>query len=88
MKVTLEQKYMLCVLLSQYHDCIWSGEVRSQCICRLDIDPQSRNILAPVVSFTKELNSRLAKHPLVFNGRLADCGLTSSLKEAAEELIL
>ena len=88
MKITLEQQYMLSVLRSQYHDCIWSGEVRSQCFSRLDIDPQTRNILAPVASFTTELNSRLAKRPLVFNGRLADCGLTSLVKEATEELIL
>ena len=33
--------------------------------------------LASVASFTKEVNSRLAKRPLVFNGRLANRGLTS-----------
>ena len=31
----------------------------------------------PVASCTKEVNSRLAKRPLVFNGRLANRGLTS-----------
>ena len=36
----------------------------------------------PVASFTKEVNSRLAKRPLVFNGRLANRGLTSLVKEA------
>ena len=35
-----------------------------------------------MASFTKEVNSRLAKRPLVFNGRLANRGLTSLVKEA------
>ena len=38
----------------------------------------------PVASFTKEINSRLAKRPLVFNGRLANRGLTSLVKEATK----
>ena len=36
----------------------------------------------PVASLTKTVNPRLAKHPLVFNGDLANCGLTSLVKEA------
>ena len=36
----------------------------------------------PVASFTKEVNPRLAKRPLVFNGRLANRGLTSLIKGA------
>ena len=39
-----------------------------------------------VASFTKEVNSRLAKRPLIFNGRLANRGLTSLVKEAAAEV--
>ena len=39
-------------------------------------------IKQPVASFTKEVNSRLAKRPLVFNGRLANLELTSLVKEA------
>ena len=35
-----------------------------------------------VASFTKELGPRLAKRPLVFNGPLANRGLTSLVKEA------
>ena len=35
-----------------------------------------------VASFTKEVNPRLAKRPLIFNGHLANCGLTSLVKEA------
>ena len=35
----------------------------------------------PVASFTKEVNPWLAKRPLVFNGRLANRGLTSLVKE-------
>ena len=36
-----------------------------------------------VASFiTKDVNSRLAKRPLIFNGRLANRELTSSVKEA------
>ena len=34
-----------------------------------------------MASFTKEVNPRLAKRPLVFNGRLANRGLTSLIKE-------
>ena len=36
----------------------------------------------PVASFTKEINPRLAKRPMIFNGRLANRGLTSLVKEA------
>ena len=32
--------------------------------------------------FTKVVNPRLAKRPLIFNGRLANRGLTSLVKEA------
>ena len=35
-----------------------------------------------MASFTKKVNRRLAKRPLVFNGRLANRGLTSLVKEA------
>ena len=38
--------------------------------------------LQPVVSFTKEVTPRLAKRPLKINGRLANRGLTSLVKEA------
>ena len=41
----------------------------------------------PVASFTKEVNSRLCKRPLVFNGRLANRRLTScGLKLLSEPL--
>ena len=36
----------------------------------------------PVACFTKEVNPRLAKRPLVSNGRLANRGSTSLVKEA------
>ena len=36
----------------------------------------------PVASFTKEVNSRLAKHPLIFNGHLANGKLTSLVNKA------
>ena len=36
----------------------------------------------PAASFTKKVNSRLAKRPLVFNGRFANRRLTSLVKEA------
>ena len=35
-----------------------------------------------VASFTKQINQRLAKRPLVFNGRLANRWFTSLVKEA------
>ena len=41
----------------------------------------------PVVSFTKEVNPRLAKRPLIFNGRLDNRGLTSLVKEATGMLM-
>ena len=37
-------------------------------------------VYTSVASFIKEVNSRLAKRPLVFNGRLANRGLTSLVK--------
>ena len=37
-----------------------------------------------MASFTKEVNPRLAKRPLVFNGCLANLGLTSLVKEATD----
>ena len=47
MQLTLEQKYMLSILLSQYHSCWCSGDFRGQCISRHGIDPQSRNMPSP-----------------------------------------
>ena len=41
-----------------------------------------------VATFTKEGSQRLAKSPLVFNGRLANLGLTSLVKEATDFLII
>ena len=38
--------------------------------------PWYKEDVSPVASFTKEVNPRLAKRPLVFNGRLANRGLT------------
>ena len=38
--------------------------------------------VSPVPSFTKEVNPRLTKCPLKTNGRLANRGLTSLVKEA------
>ena len=37
--------------------------------------------------YFKEVNSWLAKHPLIFNGRLANHGLTSLVKEAPGDFI-
>ena len=41
-------------------------------------------VTPPVASFTMEFNPQLAKCPLVFNGRLANRGLTSLVKEATD----
>ena len=38
----------------------------------------------PVTSFIKEVNQRLVKRPLVFNGCLANRGLSSLVKEATD----
>ena len=43
---------------------------------------QPTGLDATVASFTKEVNPRLAKRPLVFNGRLANRGLPSLVNEA------
>ena len=45
-------------------------------------------VRTPVASFTKEVNQRLAKRPLVFNGRLANRGWTSWAKEATGDVFL
>ena len=44
------------------------------------------NAKTPVASFTKEVNPRLAKPLLVFNGRLANRWLTSLVKEATGDI--
>ena len=41
-----------------------------------------------VASFTQEVNPRLAKRPLKTNGRLANLGLTSLVKEATGRYLL
>ena len=43
---------------------------------------QQNCVWIPVASYTKEVNRRLVKRPLVFNGRLANRGLTSLVKKA------
>ena len=46
------------------------------------------SLSSPTVSglFTKEVNLRLAKRPLKFNGRLANRGLTSLVKDATTDV--
>ena len=46
----------------------------------------ARAAYTPVASFTKEVNLRLAKCPLIFNERLANCGLSSLVKDATDDL--
>ena len=46
--------------------------------------PSTHSQYTPGASFTKEVNLGLAKRPLVFNGRLANRGLTSLVKEATD----
>ena len=43
---------------------------------------QCHDCWCPVASFTNEVNPWLAKCPLIFNGHLANCELTSLVKEA------
>ena len=38
--------------------------------------------MSPVASFTKEVKPQLGKRPLIVNGRLANRGSTSFVKEA------
>ena len=59
-----------------------ANRIRSQgIIIGLFLEP-GPGAKTPVVSFTIEVNPQLAKCPLIFNGRLADHGLTSLVKEA------
>ena len=51
-----------------------------------DLD-QYHGCWGPVVSFTKEVNWRLAKRSLKTNGRLANRQLTSLVKEATDILV-
>ena len=50
--------------------------------------PIAREGIRPVASFTKEVNARLAKCPLVFNGRLVNHGLTSLVKKAIGVIVV
>ena len=43
---------------------------------------KSNELISTVAFFTKEVNPRSAKRPLIFNGRLANRGLISLVKEA------
>ena len=40
--------------------------------------------IRPLASLTREVNPRLANSPLIFNGRLANYGIISSVKEATD----
>ena len=44
-------------------------------------------IYTTVASFTKEVNPRSAKRLLIFNGRLANRGLTSLVREATDSKV-
>ena len=54
MKLSMEQKYMLSVLCSQYHACWCSGDFRSQGISRNGVDPPK---LVFSISSTRRVNS-------------------------------
>ena len=65
------------------------GPYRSAyCIGNREHDGSVTGCRRPVASFTKEVSSRLAKRPLVCNGRLANHGLTSLVKEATGCIVL
>ena len=61
----------------------WPTCHQTACLTLLHPQLQTSN-KPPAASFTKEINSRLAKRPLVFNGRLANRGLISLVKEATD----
>ena len=63
-------------------NCNWFYDLQN--IINIIANSQYLNINSrmTLASFAKEVNSRLAKCPLVFNGHLANHGLTSSVKEA------
>ena len=43
--------------------------------------------MPPVASFTTDVNQRLVKCPLKSNGRFANDGLTSVVKDATREIL-
>ena len=61
-----------------YHN--WNNSVKKKKEVSDKVKTRIFNSLRPVASSTKEVNSRLAKRPLVFNEHLANCRLTSFVK--------
>ena len=61
----------------QFHICLVYIEQYGSCLLKI-----------PVASFTKEVNQRLAKRPLINNGRLANHRLTSLVKESTYVLLI
>ena len=74
MKLKLKLQCMFSVLHSQYHACWCTGDFRSQCISRHDIDPQCRYIPSSASEelFWNWLNSILKTRitPQIQNGDL------------------
>ena len=76
------------ILQGQYDSCWWIVDRRSQCnssnciyaVCL------EYSVLISVASFTKEVNQRLAKRPLVLEWHLANRRLTSLVKKATDGL--
>ena len=83
-KVKLQQECFITGLCSDAG--LWCWRYLMGIHCNVKAVP-SLNSLWRVVSFSKEVKPRLAKWPLVFNGRLVNCRLSSSVKDATGDTI-
>ena len=90
----IEQIYDKTYIVNQHITCMYSKQMHhgKETWCHVSLwnvkHDDSMLIYTPVASFTKEVNLRLAKCRLVFNGCLVNRGLTSLVKEATGALLL
>ena len=73
-------KFKICT----YSNHLVISGVRMDCSKYSQSDTECSIRQRSVASFSQEVNLRLVKRRLVFNGRLANHGLTSLVKEATE----
>ena len=71
-KFTMDQPYTLPILFCQYHVCWRPDDLRSQCINKHGVDPQSRNIPSPA-SYELTLTTAFV------NDLVQDCSNSSAL---------
>ena len=96
-KEHISMRFHLKFIYSHSRKCVWKCRLRNgghfdqgemslqSSVCWVSMWGQPQFPICQVktvVLFTKEVNLRLVKCPLVFNGRLANRGVTSLVKEA------